>query len=126
MVVVDTSIIIDHLRQPVGTDSFFVRISLEYSRQVLAISLITIQEVYTGKSSKEVSIEKSILSSITPLKILPYTYEIAKLAGEILREGKVKIGFADAVIAATAIVNGAELLTLNKKDFAGIEDLELI
>jgi len=36
------------------------------------------------------------------------------------------IELADAGIAATAIVNGCELFTLNKKDFKGIEGLKLI
>lgn len=38
---------------------------------------------------------------------------------------KDNIEFADAAIAATAIINGALLATLNKKHFQSIRDLEL-
>lgn len=34
--------------------------------------------------------------------------------------------FADAAIAATAIINKAKLATLNKKDFQRIKELELV
>lgn len=55
---------------------------------------------------------------------MPYTYEVAQLAGAIARDLKQSLEFADAAIAATAIVNGAVLATFNKRHFAGIEDLE--
>jgi predicted nucleic acid-binding protein len=58
-------------------------------------------------------------------QLMPYNYEIAKLAGEIVRDNKNLVEFPDAAIAATALVNEAELLTLNKKHFAGIKGLEL-
>lgn len=60
-----------------------------------------------------------------PLKILPYTYEVARLAGEIARDMGRPIDFADAAIAATAIVQGASLFTLDKNDFEGVPDLNL-
>ncbi len=49
----------------------------------------------------------------------------AKFAGGIIRDLSHPIGFADAAIAATAILNGFSLLTFNKKDFAGIKNLQL-
>ncbi len=42
-----------------------------------------------------------------------------------MRDSKTPIQFADAAIAATAIINGAELYTLNKKDFEKIPGLLL-
>lgn len=59
------------------------------------------------------------------LKILPYDMKTAKFAGGIIRDLSHPIGFADAAIAATAILNGFSLLTFNKKDFAGIKNLQL-
>lgn len=38
----------------------------------------------------------------------------------------VLIVFADAAIAATAIINGVQLATLNRKDFSPVKDLELV
>jgi predicted nucleic acid-binding protein len=56
---------------------------------------------------------------------VPYTYETAKLAGEIARDLERPIELADAAIAATTIINRGELLTINKKDFAAIPLLQL-
>ena len=95
-------------------------------KESLAVAMITIQELYIGTSTTNEQAEQLLLATITPLKILAYTYEIAQLAGEIARDIKRPIEFADAAIAATAIVNGFQLATLNKKDFAQIEGLEII
>lgn len=43
-----------------------------------------------------------------------------------MRDTKPGIQFADAAIAATAIINNARLATLDKKDFQGIKNLELV
>ena len=76
-------------------------------------------------STKEKDKEVYLLATISPLKILPYTYEVAQLAGEIARNSGRPIEFADAAIAATAIVNNYKLYTLNKKHFKGIKELVL-
>lgn len=89
----------------------------------MAISVISIQELYEGKSTREKDKEEHLLATIAPLKILPYNYEVAQLAGEIARDLDYPIELADAAIAATAIVNGALLFTLNKRHFKGIKDL---
>lgn len=88
--------------------------------------MITIQELYEGRSTKDEQKEQLLLATISPLKILPYTYEVAQLAGEIARDLSKPIELADAAIAATAIVNGAQLFTLNKKDFSKIKDIDLL
>lgn len=126
MVVLDTSILIDALRQFKGHDPIlreFIGLDLEDD---LAISILTIQELYAGKSSKDLQKEKLILAITSSLEILLYTYEIAKLAGAIVRDSEKSLSFQDAAIAATAILNKASLFTLNKKDFKGIKKLKLI
>lgn len=126
MVILDTGIIIDHLRQSPGKPTFFTELVRKYPKKELVISMITIQELYEGKSTKDEERQKMLLAVIAPLRILPYTYEIAQLAGEIARDLKFPVGLADAAIASTAIINGCELATLNKKDFRGIKDLEVL
>ena len=126
MVVLDTNIIIEHLRQPKTKESTLIKLVRKKPKEVLAISIITIQELYEGKSTKNKAKEQALLATISPLKILPYTYEVAQLAGEIARDLTRPIELADAAIAATAILNGAQLLTLNNKDFLGIKNLELL
>lgn len=80
-------------------------------------------EEFEGRSTKDRTKEDYLFATISPLKILPYTYEIAQLAGEIARDLERPMEFADAAIAATAIVYGAELYTLNKQDFRDIPHL---
>ncbi|OGK10219.1 hypothetical protein A2767_02095 [Candidatus Roizmanbacteria bacterium RIFCSPHIGHO2_01_FULL_35_10] len=64
-----------------------------------------------------------LLSIISNLEILPYNYDVSRLAGKIIRDTSRYVGFADAAIAATAVVNDAELFTLNKKDFQDIKGI---
>lgn len=124
MVVLDTSVIIDHLRQK-GKISKLEKIAKEFPKEALSISVISVQELYEGKSTKDEEKEKYLLATISPLKILPYTYEIAQIAGEIARDLSSPIEFADSAIAATAIVSGYKLFTLNLKDFLVIKGLEM-
>jgi len=76
-----------------------------------------------GQSTLDEQKEKDLLSTIAPLKLFPYTYDVAKKAAEIARDLTRAIELADAAIAATAILEGASLYSLNKKDFQGIRNL---
>lgn len=122
----DTNIVIDHLQQTAREDAYLMRVAEEYSKEPLALSDVTIQELYEGKSTQSESREKDLLATISPLKILPYTYEIAQRAGKITRDHDQPIELADAAIAATTLTNDAKLATLNRKDFGKIANLELI
>lgn len=124
MVILDTNIIIDHLRRSVARGSVLAKLAQDRPQEALAISVISIQELYEGQSTLEEKREKDLLSTVSPLRMLSYTFEVAKLAGEIARDHRTPIDLADAAIAATTILNNGELLTLNKKDFQGIKDLE--
>lgn len=126
MVILDTNIIIDHIRLAKKSDSYFVKIVRLTPEETFTLSVILIQELYIGQSSKELEKEKDILAVIRALQLSPYTYEVAQLAGEIIRDSKIPVSFADAAIAATAIINGFQLFTLNKKHFEDIKDLEII
>lgn len=123
MVVCDTNILIDYVRQKRREQSVLEQITEKEGRSKLAISILTVQELFQGKSASNPTIEQSLMTLIVSFRVYPYTYEVARRAGEITRERD--ISFVDAAIAATAIVNGALLATLNKRDFAGIPGLEL-
>lgn len=126
MVILDTNIVIDHLRQSPARPSRLLQFAKTHPKETLALSMISVQELYEGKSTQDPQKEQYLLATISPLKILPYTYEIAQLAGEIARDRKQTIELADAAIAATTILHGASLYTLDKQDFSGIPDLSLI
>ena len=126
MVILDTNIIIDHLRQAPQKMSVLDKIHRQNTQRQLALSTISIQELYVGASTRNEKAEQLLLATLGPLKILPYTYEVAQLAGEIARDLNRPIELAEAAIAATAIVNNAHLLTQNIKDFLGINKLLLL
>ena len=127
MVIIDTNIIIDHLRlEDKQVESRLMTLARTKPKEVLAISMFTIQELYEGRSTKDTQKEQYLLATISPLKIMPYNYEIAKLAGEIARDIDKPIELADAAIAATAIWNDCQLATLNIKDFSDIDKLQLL
>lgn len=125
MVILDTNIIIDHLRQTMHGDSLLMRMTKNHDPATLVISPITIQELYEGASTKDPAKLQAMLAVITPLTVLPYTAQTAQMAGAIARDLGRPIELADAAIAATAILHHAPLATLNHKDFATIPDLTL-
>lgn len=124
MVIVDTNIIIDHLRlQDRTQDSRLIALVKQQPQETLALSMISVQELYEGESTKDEQKEQYLLATISPLTILPYTYEVAQRAGEIARDLTRPIELADAAIAATALLHTSTFFTLNQKDFHGIKGL---
>ncbi len=126
MVILDTNIIIDHLRLRGSEKSYLRKLEEKFTKDLLAISILTVQELYSGQSTKDSKNEDYLLSTIGPIQILPYSYEIAELAGKISRDLQNPIDFADIAIAATTMILGGRLSTLNKKHFKDIPNLELI
>lgn len=124
MVVLDTNIIIDHIRTFRTEESESYLQSL--LKEDLAISVITIQELYVGKSMDDEKNIRLVNKIIEPYTFLNYTPEIAMLAGAIGRNQYSKSYFADAAIAATCLKHDAKLATLNKKHFEGIGGLEFV
>ena len=124
MVVLDTSIVIDHLRRPGVNTSLYKVVDIEGS-DYLAVSVITIQELYEGESTKKEERLNEMLTVLSPLTILEYDVQVAELAGKIARDVKRKMEFADAAIASTAIFNDFDLFTLNTKHFRDIDGLNL-
>lgn len=125
MVVLDSNIIIDHLRV-YPAKSKLREIEEKVPVSSLAVSVISIQELYAGKSTLEIDKREILIEVINRLKVFPYTFEVGKLAGEITRDLARPLGFPDAAIAATTILNKAKLFTLNRKDFKGIKGLKLV
>jgi predicted nucleic acid-binding protein len=125
MVILDTNIIIDHLRKSQNL-SWLRKINKTFNQKELAISVISVQELFEGQSTLNQKAETFLIATLAPLQIVPYKYEIAKLAGKINRDLKIPIGFPDAAIAATTIEHCAQLATLNAKHFQNIPELELL
>ena len=118
-ILVDTDVLIDFLRGNTKAAAFINEIS---SRIIL--SPIVVAELYAGVKGKA---ELTILENFVSLfRVVPLTVEIAKIGGLYKRDfGKSHgVGLADAILAATADAEKAELKTLNVKLYPMISGLE--
>lgn len=112
---IDTDVLIDYLRNhPLAVEY------LENLTADLLISSITVAELYTGvREGKE---REQLKNFLHIFEIIPITTEIAVLGGLCRRDyGKSHgVGLADAIIAATAEIQQASIVTLNQKHFQHI------
>lgn len=121
--VLDTTVVIAHLR------------GFEWARRLLewagrtgrpVVSTVTHVEVYQGMREEETEDTKALLDT---LESRPLDREVAWKAGEILRSLRatgMEIYLADGVIAATALLEGRPVLTLNVKHFRRVPGLEVL
>lgn len=121
MIVVDTSILIDHLRgrdEPTRVLADAVR-----NGETLAASVLTRVEILGPMRSSERS---AITRLFTAIHWLPVTTEIADRAGELAsgyRRSHGSIDLVDYVIAATVERTAGRLWTLNVRHFPMIKGL---
>lgn len=121
-VLIDTSIIIGHLRVSDKQDlKSQLQTIIENKSIIPFISTTTIQELFAGQSSKNTIKEGEIKKLLGLFRIVPVTSKIAELAGKLMRDNQTIIKFADAQIMSTAILEKAYLATGNVKDFTKIK-----
>lgn len=121
-ILLDTSIIVDYLRQK--DKSLTILFNLISPKYELYASIITHTESYGGKSVWEHQKAQEALEKIfANITILPLDENLSKKAGEI--RAKHNTAITDAVIAATVINHKLTLVTLNIKDFKDIEGIKL-
>lgn len=121
-VVVDSSIIIDYLRGGKKWDDFIE--SVERDTQ-LFLPTVVIFELFSGSSTRNGRKLQEMIVFIHEFQRIDLSESIAKFAGELFRDAKIKIQAADYIIAASALNIGATVLTLNKKHFQQIPHLPL-
>ncbi len=117
-ILVDTDVLVDFLRGYSKAIEFID----EFSSQII-LSPIVIAELYAGvKGNNELTILENFVSLF---QVVPLTSEIAKLGGLYKRDfGKSHgVGLADAILAATAEAEKAELKTLNIKHYPMFKSL---
>lgn len=120
-VLIDTSIIIDFLRQKEKSKTVLFHLS----KYELFASILTHAESYAGKSIWEKENAKEMLEKVfSNIKIISLDENLSKKAGEI--SARYNIEIVDAIIATTAILSKMNLATLNIKDFAKIKNLRLM
>lgn len=116
----DTDVIIDFLRGHPEAVSFFNTFDQEFR-----ISAVTIAELYSGTKGEAERDELAWFLSL--FIVIPLTEEIAIEAGKLRQYyfRSHRMGLADAMIAATARSIGARLISLNKKHFAMLGNLDV-
>ena len=117
---VDTSILIDYLR---GNESAAELLETERTSRVLHASEITRLELLAGMRPADEELTRLLLSTFAWHDV---DTEVAERAGELGREwlpSHQNIDGADLAIAATAILAGADLLTLNVRHFPMFPEL---
>ena len=127
MVILDTNIIVDYIRQPREKKTVLDKLFDKYAdnSDTLAISIITVQELFEGKSTANKKNELFLQKLLACFEILPYTYDVAVLAGKMARDTHAPTEFADLAIAATSVCANSSLVTLNTKHFKFLPDVRL-
>lgn len=121
-ILIDTSIIIDHLRLKDKTQTILYKLFQE--KHDLFASILTHTESYAGKSiwEKE-SVRNHLKNILSGIKILPLEENVSEKAGGI--RAKYNTDIIDAIIASTALHHNMTLATLNVKDFQKIPGLKM-
>lgn len=123
-ILIDTSVVIEHLRKQNRRKSILYRIADDYA---LYTSTIVEFELYAGTTDRQKRHDvQDILSWCT---ILPFTSDVAAIGGALYRELKATnqlIEIRDIFIAATALTYSLPLMTLNLGHFDRVEGLQLL
>jgi hypothetical protein len=117
-ILLDTDVLVDFFR---GYSKAVAFINANSSRIIL--SSIVVAELYAGVKGDDE--QTTIENFVSLFRVIPVGVEIAKAGGLYKRDyGKSHgVGLADAILAATAEVENAELRTLNSKYYPMIKGL---
>jgi predicted nucleic acid-binding protein len=116
----DTDMLIEHLKGNQAATTLLIEAS---ATGQAACSVLTRFELLAGMRSNERSVIRGLLDSLTNIEA---SADVATRAGEwarIYKRSHEGISAIDYLIAATAEVHGADLLTQNVKHFPMFPDL---
>lgn len=118
LLAVDTDVLIDYLRDRPEAVAF-----LEDCQRPLALSVITVAELYAGVREGDERLRLDAF--VGAFELLPLDHRVGAQAGLWRqRYGRSHgTGLADALIAASAAAAGATLATLNRRHFPMLDDL---
>jgi len=121
MILCDTDIFIEAFKNNTLATGSLRRIGF----QNIALSAITLMELYFGALNKKELVK--IKSRLQKLEIINLNQEITETAINMIEKYAKSHGLhiPDALIAATAICRGMQLLTYNVKDFKFVEGIKL-
>lgn len=120
-VVLDASVFIDFLRRP-ESEKLLSRKIIE--KEYLIFSLVTVAELYSGKSVwEEGKARELLLKVLETAEIVIPSFEDAREVGKLRAAYQISLG--DAFVAQLAIQRNYPLATLDKKAFGEIARLKL-
>jgi len=121
MILCDTDIFIEAFKNNTLATGLLRRIGF----QNIALSAITLMELYFGALNKRELLK--IKSRLQKLEIINLDQKITETAINMIERYAKSHGLhiPDALIAATAICRGMQLLTYNVKDFIFVEGIRL-
>lgn len=122
-ILVDTDVIIDHLRGFENSKKLLKKVEL--GNFLAYFSTITEAELYSGQRMSVKSEQRIVERLLKIMHRVDVNSEIARKAGELRREYGVELPNAIAIIAATALILGAELVTRNIKHYKSIKKIKL-
>lgn len=123
-IVIDTSIVIEHLRKHNKRKSILYNLPDEYT---LYVPTIVEFELFVGATDEKK--HQDIQDVLQLCTTLPFTSDVAWQAAmiyQMLRRQNQMIDIRDILIAATAIAHRLPLMTLNSRHFERIEGLQLL
>ncbi len=118
-ILLDTDVVVDFFRGHVKAEAF---IHTHNARIIL--SSIVVAELYAGvKGDAE---QATLQEFISLFRVIPVSAEIGKFGGLYKRDYAKShgVGLADAILAATAEAENAELKTLNTKHYPMLKNLK--
>jgi tRNA(fMet)-specific endonuclease VapC len=122
----DSTWLVEYLRG----DSKFIQAIRERLPDRLAMSIITLAELYSGvsRSRDSAKADREVQRVVSQVAVLGIDDTIARIWGRedarLTLAGQ-KIGDVDLFIAATALAHGFTLCTQNRKHFERIEGLKI-
>lgn len=119
--IVDTDIIVDMLRGVRANRDYIRRFELGELKGIL--SAVVIAELYAGRRTRDPIVARRIENVIALFTVVPVSPNIARKAGELIRD--YGLNLPDAMIAATALAYNAVLVIRNIRDFQHIPNLRL-
>ncbi len=121
-IVVDTSMLIDHLRG----GSIWQRMLLSFEpTTTLYVPTIVFFELLSGESTRRNDVARKMNDFMKHFTLLDVTESIARRAGEMFRDVTRDLSVPDYIVAASAMEIDGAVLTLNRKHFSRIPGLAL-
>mgnify|MGYP001615589554 CR=1 FL=1 len=120
-IVLDTDIFIDFFRKFEKSMGYFE--DLKNIDGIVYFSAVTEAELISGKECNNIEKKAKILDFLSNFGKVPVSNEIAVKAGDFSRIYNAET--ADAIIAATAFVMKADLITRNVNDFKNIKEITI-